>query len=169
MTPAYIGLGSNLQDPLRQLRSAVIALRSLPDSQVSAISRTYQSAAVGPGDQPHYLNAVLRLDTRLPPHALLQALQLIESNQGRVRAERWGPRTLDLDMLLYGDSEIATPTLTVPHPQLPSRNFVLYPLADICGPNLVLPDGSDLGTLLARCPRGDLVTTTLQLNPSIPS
>jgi len=168
MIPAYLGLGSNLQDPLRQLRSAVIALQALPDSRLAGLSRAYQSVAVGPGDQPDYLNAVLRLDTQLSPAALLQELQRIENQQGRIRAERWGPRTLDLDMLLYGDSEIATPTLTVPHPRLSSRNFVLYPLAELCGPNLVLPDGSDLGTLLARCPRGDLVTTTLQLNPSVP-
>tara|TARA_R110001592_G_scaffold357416_1_gene660738 strand:- start:339798 stop:340307 length:510 start_codon:yes stop_codon:yes gene_type:complete len=167
MTPAYIGLGSNLQEPLRQLQFAVLALGKLRDSKIAGISRTYGSSAVGPGDQPDYLNAVLRLDTTLTPEALLQELQRIESKQGRVRLEHWGPRTLDLDILLYGDRAIATPTLTIPHPGLPSRNFVLYPLADLCGPNWVLPDGSDLGTLLARCPRGDLVTTTLQLTPSI--
>lgn len=167
MIPAYIGLGSNLQEPIGQLRSAVIALGGLRDSRVAAVSRVYRSAAVGPGDQPDYLNAVLRLDTALAPEALLQQLQAIETSQGRIRIERWGARTLDLDILLYGELEIVTPTLTIPHPALSSRNFVLYPLADISGPNLVLPDGSDLGTLLARCPRGELVATMLQLNPSI--
>ena len=167
MIPAYIGLGSNLQEPIRQLRSSVIALRELRDSHVAAVSGVYRSAAVGPGDQPDYLNAALRLDTELAPETLLHELQRIESSQGRIRIERWGARTLDLDILLYGDLKIATPTLTIPHPALLLRNFVLYPLADISGPNLVLPDGSDLDTLLARCPRGDLVKTTLQLNPSI--
>jgi 2-amino-4-hydroxy-6-hydroxymethyldihydropteridine diphosphokinase len=166
MIPAFIGLGSNLQEPIRQLRSAVIAIREIRDSQLAGISCAYRSAALGPGDQPDYLNAVLQLDTKLAPESLLRELQGIEDSQGRIRIERWGARTLDLDILLYGEMEIATPTLTIPHPALPLRNFVLYPLADISGPNLVLPDGSDLGTLLARCPRGDLVTTTLQLNPS---
>ena len=167
MTPAYIGLGSNLQEPIRQLQSAVIALGELHDSQVAAVSGVYRSAAVGPGDQPDYLNAVLHLDTALAPEDLLQELQRIESSQGRIRRERWGARTLDLDILLYGELELATPTLTIPHPALPLRNFVLYPLAEIGGPKLVLPDGSDLGTLLARCPRGDMVRTTLRLNPPI--
>jgi len=165
MIPAYIGLGSNLQEPIRQLRSAVIALGELRDCQVAAVSSVYRSAAVGPGDQPDYLNAALRLDTELAPEALLQELQRIESSQGRIRLERWGARTLDLDILLYGELELATPTLTIPHPALPLRNFVLYPLAEIGGAKLVLPDGSDLGTLLARCPRGDVVRTTLRLNP----
>jgi 2-amino-4-hydroxy-6-hydroxymethyldihydropteridine diphosphokinase len=167
MIPAYIGLGSNLQEPIRQLQSAVIAIGEIRDSHVAGISRAYRGAALGPGDQPDYLNAALKLDTELAPETLLQELQRIESSQGRIRNEHWGARTLDLDILLYGDLEIATPTLTIPHPALALRNFVLYPLADISGPNLVLPDGSDLGTLLARCPRGDLVTTTLQLNPPI--
>ena len=166
MIPAYIGLGSNLQEPIRQLQSAVIAIGEIRDSHVAGISRAYRGAALGPGDQPDYLNAVLRLDTEIAPEALLQELQGIESNHGRIRLERWGARTLDLDILLYGELELATPTLSIPHPALPLRNFVLYPLADIAGSKLVLPDGSDLGTLLARCPRGDLVKTTLQLNPS---
>ena len=167
MIPAYIGLGSNLQEPIRQLRSAVVALGELPDCRLAAFSRVYRSAAVGPGNQPDYLNAVVRLDTEMAPETLLHELQGIESSHGRIRLERWGARTLDLDILLYGELALATPTLTVPHPALPLRNFVLYPLADISGQKLMLPDGSDLGTLLARCPRGDLVRTTLQLNPPI--
>lgn len=164
MIAAYIGLGSNLQEPIRQLRSAVAAIRQLPDSKIARISSAYGSAALGPGEQPDYLNAVLRLNTDLAPEALLEKLQQIENSQGRVRTERWGARTLDLDILLYGDLQIATPTLTIPHAALPLRNFVLYPLVEISGPNLVLPDGSDLGTLLARCTQGDLVKTRLRLD-----
>lgn len=163
MIPAYIGLGSNLQEPIRQLRVALGAIARLPSSQLVRVSSAYRSPAVGPGEQPDYLNAVLRLDTALQPAELLRALQAIEHSRGRVRTVRWGPRSLDLDILLYGDRQIATPALTIPHPGLQSRNFVLYPLAEICGPNLVLPDGKELGTLISRCPRGDLVKTRLRL------
>jgi 2-amino-4-hydroxy-6-hydroxymethyldihydropteridine diphosphokinase len=162
MIPAYIGLGSNLQQPLLQLRAALRAIARLPSSRLVQVSSFYRSAAVGPGKQPDYLNAVLRLDTDLPPAQLLEALQAIEHAQGRVRNIRWGARSLDLDILLYGDQQIATPDLTIPHPALGQRNFVVYPLAEIAGPNLVLPDGTDLGTLIARCPPGDLVKTRLR-------
>jgi 2-amino-4-hydroxy-6-hydroxymethyldihydropteridine diphosphokinase len=165
MTRAYIGLGSNLQEPLRQLRAALQAIARLPSSQLVRVSGAYRSAAVGPGEQPDYLNAVLQLETALQPAELLTALQAIEKAQGRVRSVRWGARSLDLDILLYGDRQVATPSLTIPHPELQRRNFVLYPLAEIAGPNLVLPDGTELGTLIARCPRGDLVTTGLRLTP----
>lgn len=163
MTTAYIGLGSNLNDPIRQLRAALAALVLLPESAVKQVSGAYSSAAVGPGVQPDYLNAVVQLDTRLPPQRLLSLLQNIEQAQGRVRTIRWGTRSLDLDILLYGEEHIDTPTLTVPHPALGERNFVLYPLADICGTNFVLPDGTDLGTLISRCPRNELLNTGLQL------
>ena len=165
MTPAYVGLGSNLQQPLLQLQRALIAIAQLPSSQLLRVSSVYRSAAVGPGEQPDYLNAALQLDTRLQPAELLAALQAIEQAQGRVRAIRWGARTLDLDILLYGDRQIATSSLTIPHPELQRRNFVLYPLAEIAGPHLVLPDGTELVTLIARCPRGDLVRTRLRLTP----
>ena len=163
MIEAYIGLGSNLEEPIRQLRHALLAIAELPSSHLVQVSSAYRSPAVGPGEQPDYLNAVAQLRTSLDPDALLQQLQHIELAQGRVRTVRWGPRTLDLDILLYGDLRLATPTLTIPHPGLVQRNFVLYPLLEICGPNLVLPDGADLGTLTARCPRGDLVKTRLRL------
>ncbi|MBP6724359.1 MAG: 2-amino-4-hydroxy-6-hydroxymethyldihydropteridine diphosphokinase [Halioglobus sp.] len=165
MTPAYVGLGSNLQQPLLQLQRALIAIAQLPSSQLLRVSSVYRSAAVGPGEQPDYLNAALQLDTRLQPAELLAALQAIEQAQGRVRTIRWGARTLDLDILLYGDRQIATSSLTIPHPELQRRNFVLYPLAEIAGPHLVLPDGTELDTLIARCPRGDLVRTRLRLTP----
>jgi 2-amino-4-hydroxy-6-hydroxymethyldihydropteridine diphosphokinase len=160
---AYIGLGSNLQGPRRQLQAALRALEQLPASRVARVSGTYRSSAVGPGEQPDYLNAVVQLDTQLEPQTLLEKLQRIEQAQGRLREVRWGARSLDLDILLYGARIVETGTLTIPHPRMRTRNFVLYPLAEICGLNLVLPDGTDLGTLLSRCPQGDLVSTGLRL------
>lgn len=163
MTPVYIALGSNLQSPADQLRTAVAALDNITASHVERISPVYRSAAVGPGPQPDYLNAAVLLHTALAPNKLLDALQRIEQEQGRVRALRWGARTLDLDILLYGDMQISTARLTVPHQAMRRRNFVLFPLIDISGAHLVLPDGTDLGTLVAQCPAGDLVKTDLQL------
>lgn len=163
MSTAFIALGSNLSDPPRQLRNALRAIRQLPDSQVVALSRVYRSAAVGPGLQPDYLNAVLRLDTSLQPLALLAALQVIEQAQGRERGERWGPRTLDLDILLYDDRLIDTTTLNIPHPAMRERDFVLYPLREVAGGKWLLPDGTDLDTLVALCPRGDLQEVGLDL------
>lgn len=148
---AYIGLGSNLADPASQLQKAVEALRNLPQSRLTALSRIYRSRPMGPTDQPDYLNAVAMLDTTLEADKLLDALQAIEKEQGRVRGpQRWGPRTLDLDLLLYGAECIATERLQVPHPGIAERNFVLYPLADVA-PDLVLPDGRSLQQLLATC------------------
>jgi 2-amino-4-hydroxy-6-hydroxymethyldihydropteridine diphosphokinase len=163
VTPAYIALGSNLGDPPAQLKAAVAALGGLPQSRLERLSRVYRSAAVGPGIQPDYLNAAALLLTALPPLPLLRALQGIEAQQGRVRCERWGARTLDLDLLLYGDLALDTPELQIPHPRMARRNFVLYPLLDIGGPNLRLPDGTYLGTLVLDCPRGELEITCLEL------
>lgn len=148
---AYIGLGSNLSDPVDQLHRAIQALRQVADSRLTAVSPFYRSAPMGPADQPGYINAVAMLDTLLEPLALLDALQAIERQQGRVReGERWGPRTLDLDLLLYGAEIIDEPRLQVPHPGIGERNFVLYPLADIA-PELVLPDGRSVRELVASC------------------
>jgi len=163
MTAAYIGLGSNLGEPEKQLRAAVRAIARLPGSRIAAVSRVYHSAAVGPGEQPDYLNAALRLETSLAPEELLAALQRIEADQGRVRTERWGPRTLDLDILLYGEQLISTESLTIPHPSLAVRNFVLQPLRDVTGGKLVLPGGTDLDTLLSGCPGGVLAHAGLDL------
>jgi 2-amino-4-hydroxy-6-hydroxymethyldihydropteridine diphosphokinase len=164
MVTSYIALGSNLQQPLLQLRKAVAAIDELASCRLRRVSGVYRSAAVGPGIQPDYLNAVLRLDTALAAPALLAALQAIEQSQGRIRAERWGARCIDLDILLYGRDTIASGELSIPHPAMAQRNFVLYPLAEIAGANLVLPDGEELGTLIARCPRGSLVETGEQLH-----
>jgi 2-amino-4-hydroxy-6-hydroxymethyldihydropteridine diphosphokinase len=151
MAVAYIALGSNLQQPARQLTLALDALDRLPDTTLAAVSGIYRSAAVGPGTQPDYLNAVARLQTGLAPLALLHALQEIEQAQGRERGIRWGPRTLDLDILLYDQLQLRSDELRLPHPAMRERPFVLYPLAEL-DPALVLPCGTALGTLLAACP-----------------
>ncbi|WP_210398104.1 2-amino-4-hydroxy-6-hydroxymethyldihydropteridine diphosphokinase [Motiliproteus sediminis] len=152
---AFIGLGSNLDDPAHQVRTALDELKSLPDTTLTATSRLYRSDPVGPPGQPDYINAVALLHTGLEAEALLDALQALEAEHQRVRGERWGPRTLDLDILLYGNRVISTPRLTVPHSHLDQRSFVLYPLREIA-PQLVLPDGRSIDALCARCPMGTL-------------
>ncbi len=164
MTTAYIALGSNLSDPASQLRAALKQLNSLPHCHITAISSVYRSTAVGPGEQPDYLNAVVKITTSLPPPQLLDATQVIEQSQGRVREQRWAARTLDLDILLYGCEKIDTPSLKIPHPRMAKRNFVLYPLAEIAGEKLMLPCGGVLESLLATCPAGNLVRTQVQLD-----
>lgn len=152
MERVYIGLGSNLAEPRQQLRAALAALAALPDSQLTAVSSLYASDPLGPPDQPRYVNAVAALDTALTPLQLLDALQAIELEQGRVRKEqRWGPRTLDLDILLFGQRILDEPRLSVPHYHMHARAFVLYPLAEIAA-DLQLPDGRPLQSLLAACP-----------------
>lgn len=152
----YIGLGANLDEPVTQLQQAVQALKQLTQSSLVTVSGFYGSKPMGPQDQPDYVNAVAAIDTMLSAEQLLDALQQIEQQQGRRRkAERWGPRTLDLDILLYGDHVIATERLTVPHYGLRVREFVLYPLHDIA-PQLRLPDGTVLSSLLAQVPLNGL-------------
>ena len=154
---AYIGLGSNLQQPVQQVTQALQQLAKIPQTSVLKSSPLYQSAPLGPADQPDFINAVAALETRLSPLELLDALQVIEQQQGRIRlGERWGPRTLDLDLLLYADQQIHNDRLTVPHPGLGERNFVLYPLHDIAGDDLVIPGLDSLGHLLEVCPRQGL-------------
>ncbi|WP_426206723.1 2-amino-4-hydroxy-6-hydroxymethyldihydropteridine diphosphokinase [Pseudomonas sp. TWP3-1] len=151
MERIYIGMGSNLADPAEQLRSALDALEQLPDTALIGVSAFYQSDSLLPG-QPRYTNAVAALDSRLAPLDLLDALQAIENDQGRERLERWGPRTLDLDILLFGDRLIDEPRLKVPHYQIQERAFVLYPLAELAPAHLRLVDGRTLSDLLAACP-----------------
>ncbi|HLA30547.1 MAG TPA: 2-amino-4-hydroxy-6-hydroxymethyldihydropteridine diphosphokinase [Pseudomonas sp.] len=152
MERVYIGLGSNLATPIEQLRSALAALAALPQSSLALQSSFYASDPLGPADQPRYVNAVAALDTELSPLDLLDALQRIELEQGRTRkAERWGPRTLDLDILLFGERQLHEPRLCVPHYHMHARAFVLYPLAEIA-PQLRLPDGRALDELLTACP-----------------
>jgi 2-amino-4-hydroxy-6-hydroxymethyldihydropteridine diphosphokinase len=151
MERIYIGMGSNLADPAEQLRSAVEALTQLPQTELIGVSGFYQSDSLLPG-QPRYTNAVAALDSTLPPLELLDALQAIENGQGRERLERWGPRTLDLDIVLFGDRLIDEPRLKVPHYHMQERAFVLYPLAELAPADLRLADGRSLSDLLAACP-----------------
>ena len=149
MAIAYIALGSNLHTPREQLKRALNALAQLPQTQLMAVSSFYRSKPLGPQDQPDYLNAVVEISTALSPLALLDELQRIENEQGRVRLRRWGERTLDLDILLYGDEIIQTERLTVPHYDMHNREFVIVPLAEIA-PNLILPNGQKLAELADR-------------------
>lgn len=146
MTLAAIGLGSNLGDRRHHLRAAVAGLARL--GRVAAVSSLYETAPVGPVPQGPFLNAVVVLDTALEPPALLAGLLDLEQAAHRERLERWGPRTLDLDLLLYGDRVVALPGLSVPHPHLTERRFALEPLLEVW-PRVRLPDGTPLAPLLA--------------------
>ena len=145
-TRAYVGLGANIGDTVAALNAALSELADLPSTRLVSRSSLYRSAPVD-ADGPDYLNAVAALDTRLTAHALLLHLQCIEGRLGRERAYRNAPRTLDLDLLLYGDLTIAAPALTVPHPRMHERAFVLRPLAEIA-PGLKLPGGANVDDLL---------------------
>ncbi|WP_043530863.1 2-amino-4-hydroxy-6-hydroxymethyldihydropteridine diphosphokinase [Litchfieldella xinjiangensis] len=143
---AYIGLGSNLETPQRYVLTALNELAMLPLCRLNAHSRLYASRPLGPQDQPDFINAVAILDTRFSPLALLDQLQALEQRHGRLRQRRWGPRTLDLDLLLYADSHINVPRLRIPHPEMTRRAFVLVPLAEVA-PELTLPDGQRIDAL----------------------
>ena len=144
---AYISVGSNLNNPYQQVKSAIGKLKIADNIYIETISGWYLSDPVGPKNQSRYVNGVIKISTRLSPNQLLKKLHEIEDAHGRIRNVRWGPRTLDLDILLYGSRMMNTKKLTIPHPEMKIRNFVLTPLADI-EPDLVLPDGSILSSLL---------------------
>lgn len=151
----FIGLGSNLADPEGQVQAAINALRDLPMTEWLASSSLYKSPPMGPQDQPDYINAVVELDTQLNPHELLDCLQQIEQNHGRIRERHWGERTLDLDILLYDDELIADDRLQIPHPGIAQRAFVIYPLAEIDA-DIVIPGKGEIKALLIACPRDGL-------------
>ena len=155
-TSTYIGIGSNMDNPMQQVSNALQALAKLPSCSLRQQSSMYSSDAVGPGTQDNYINAVAELETELTAADLLKQLQAIEAAHGRVRKQRWEPRPLDLDILLYGNQIISTKTLSVPHPELTKRHFVLYPLAEIAA-DLVLPDGRTMPELLTQCSIGELL------------
>jgi 2-amino-4-hydroxy-6-hydroxymethyldihydropteridine diphosphokinase len=147
---AYIGLGANLGDRSAALDAALEALRARPGVHVAAVSRVRETEPWGPVEQPPFLNAAAALDTTLEARELLDVLLAVERDLGRTReGARWGPRTIDLDLLLYGDEVIDEPGLTVPHPRLAERLFVLEPLHDL-DPGLVVPGAGDLESLLTR-------------------
>lgn len=155
MTDAFIGLGSNLSDPTSQLARAVAELATLPKTELVAQSGFYSSRPVGPQNQPDFVNGAVWLRTSLAPLALLDHLQTIEQRHGRERKQHWGPRTLDLDLLIFGGDMIDTERLTVPHPELPNRDFVLQPLLDLKA-DLELPDGQTIACLRQQCPDNNL-------------
>ncbi|QIX95093.1 2-amino-4-hydroxy-6-hydroxymethyldihydropteridine diphosphokinase [Cedecea sp. FDAARGOS_727] len=153
MTLAYIALGSNQASPLEQVSSALDALAAIPHSLVVATSSFYRTPPLGPQDQPDYLNAAVVLETDLPAEALLDQTQRIELEHGRVRKEeRWGPRTLDLDIMLFGSEVIHTERLTVPHYDMKNRAFMLVPLLEIA-PDCRFPDGQAVAEILANLSR----------------
>ncbi|MGK0446141.1 MAG: 2-amino-4-hydroxy-6-hydroxymethyldihydropteridine diphosphokinase [Bermanella sp.] len=149
MALAYIGLGANLDQPQQQIEQALIELARLPNTTLISHSSLYHSKPVGPQDQPDYINAVALLDTRLEPLELLDVLQKLEQDHGRLRKRHWGERTLDLDIILMGNKIIESERLTVPHPFAQQRSFVLFPLSEI-NPNLIFPDGIALEQLLTE-------------------
>ncbi|PCH65626.1 MAG: 2-amino-4-hydroxy-6-hydroxymethyldihydropteridine diphosphokinase [Gammaproteobacteria bacterium] len=151
----FIGLGSNLERPLEQIKTAVKDMQLMSETKFIACSSLYKSPPMGPQDQPDYINAVIELDTELAPHLLLDHLQKIEQQHGRIRKRHWGERTLDLDLLVYGDVVISDERLTVPHPGIATRAFVLYPLAEL-DEQLVIPSIGKVEQLVKHCPRDGL-------------
>ena len=147
---AFIGLGANLGEPEAQVRRAIAALGTFPRSRLLAASSLYRSAPVGVGEQPDFINAVAEVETALGARALLEELLTAEARFGRERPTPGAPRTLDLDLLLYGDQVIAAPGLVVPHPRMHERAFVLMPLAEIA-PDVSIPRKGSVKALLAAC------------------
>jgi 2-amino-4-hydroxy-6-hydroxymethyldihydropteridine diphosphokinase len=150
MTVAFVGLGANIGEPRQQLQTALDELNGLPETRITARSSLYRSAPMGYTDQPEFLNAVARIDTGLAPEALLDRLQEIEARHGRERPFPGAPRTLDLDLLLFGSQSIDSSRLTVPHPRMHERAFVLEPLTEIA-PDIAIPGRGTARELLAAC------------------
>ena len=150
MTVAYVGLGANIGEPRAQLLAAWDAMGRMPQTRAIARSGLYRSAPVGHEDQPDFLNCVAKLETTLQPHALLSHLQGIEQDLGRARSFRNAPRTIDLDLLLYGTETLDTPELVVPHPRMHERAFVLAPLAELDA-DAVIPGRASAAELLRDC------------------
>ena len=149
MQKCYIGLGSNLENPLRQVTQALELIGKIEDTQIQQCSPWVESYAVGPGEQPNFVNGVVEVETALTPQQLLEQLQMIEQCSNRKRVIRWGPRTLDLDILLYGQQTIKTETVVIPHPHLTERDFVVIPLMSIAQ-DLILPSGEALTVIAER-------------------
>jgi 2-amino-4-hydroxy-6-hydroxymethyldihydropteridine diphosphokinase len=150
---AFVALGANLEDPVLQVSNAIAELRNIEQTQVLAVSSLYRTAPVGYVDQPDFINAVAKLRTGLSPHQLLDALHAIENRHGRQRSVRNAPRTLDLDLLLYGIRVVGEGDLTLPHPRMHERAFVLMPLAEIA-PEATVPGHGPVAQLLAQVDRG---------------
>jgi 2-amino-4-hydroxy-6-hydroxymethyldihydropteridine diphosphokinase len=153
--PAYIGIGSNLGDPLARVRAAFDSLAELSGCRLIARSRLYRTRPFGPVEQGDFINAVAGMLTVQSAATLLAGIRGIEAAAGRVRAERWGPRILDLDLLVFGNQRIVTPELTVPHPGIAERGFVLAPLADVA-PSLYVPGVGRVEAVLQALPEPGL-------------
>lgn len=155
--PVYVAIGSNLDDPLTQVREALRRLRSLDGARLVSISPLYRTAPLGPQDQPEFVNAAAGLLTQLPPRQFFEILKEIEHDMGRTApVVRWGPRRIDLDLLVFGSLQVSEPDLVIPHPGVPTRNFVLYPLRDIA-PDMVVPSHGTVASLAARTSADGLV------------
>ncbi|RUO47408.1 2-amino-4-hydroxy-6-hydroxymethyldihydropteridine diphosphokinase [Pseudidiomarina donghaiensis] len=159
MALVYIALGANLGNPQQTLRDALHTLAALPQLTHLRASSLYASSPMGPVEQPDYVNAVACAETQLSPLELLDLLQSIEQQFGRQRLVHWGPRTLDLDILLYDQAVINEARLTIPHPGLGERDFVIVPLCEL-SPNLQLPDGRDIASLYQAMTHHDLQKIT---------
>ncbi|MCG6938840.1 MAG: 2-amino-4-hydroxy-6-hydroxymethyldihydropteridine diphosphokinase [Gammaproteobacteria bacterium] len=146
----YIGLGSNIEQPFLQIKQAILALESLPGTRVLADSGYYTSKPMGPEDQPDYVNAVIEIETVLEAKQLLNHCQLIEQQQGRVKKRHWGERTIDLDILLFADQQIAAKDLTIPHPGICQRDFVYLPLLKL-NPEVEIPGKGMLNAMVESC------------------
>jgi 2-amino-4-hydroxy-6-hydroxymethyldihydropteridine diphosphokinase len=155
MTIAFIGLGSNMNSPRQQITTAIQSLGEIQSTQMISASSLYESKPVGPQDQGDYINAVVKLETDLVAIALLDSLQAIENDHGRERKQHWGPRTLDLDILLFGDQVIHNDRLTIPHAEICNRPFVLVPLAEI-NPDCVIPEKGLVTDLVSKVDQAGL-------------
>ena len=159
MTIVYIGLGSNLggdfASPKQNITSAINALAKIKSIQMIKISSFYESKPIGPQDQSDYINAVIKLKTNLDSTKLLNSLQTIENHHGRIRSQYWGPRTLDLDILLFGDQIIHNDRLTIPHTEICNRSFVLVPLSEI-EPDCVIPEKGIVSDLVSNVSQAEL-------------
>lgn len=164
MINAFVALGSNIEEPARQLAIACQMMAALEHTRLLTVSPVYESPPMGPADQPRFLNACAQLQTGLQPMGLLDHLLRIETSMGRVRRRHWGERCIDLDLLLFGNIEIKQERLTLPHPGLYKRDFVLQPLQDLLGREYVMPNGEYIGTLLAVCTTGHLIKRNIQLS-----
>jgi 2-amino-4-hydroxy-6-hydroxymethyldihydropteridine diphosphokinase len=155
MTIVYIGLGSNMRSPRQQIKSAIKSIGKIASTRVLKASSLYKSKPVGPQNQNDYINAVVKVETELMPLELLDCMQNIENQYGRIREERWGPRILDLDILMFGKEIIQDHKLTIPHSEIENRSFVLVPLAEIDS-NCLIPGKGMISDLLAVIDQEDL-------------
>lgn len=150
MKEAYVALGSNLGDPIAQIEQAILSLSQIPQTVLRARSSLYRTPPWGKTDQPAFVNAVVKIETSCSPHALFEYLQAIEKSQKKKKIEKWGPRTIDCDLILYGNEVMESAELTLPHPRMFVRGFVLIPLAEIA-PALIFPMGKSITDLLVQC------------------